>query len=292
MGFNKKTVLIALVISLLVLGAGCWGGGDGETPPDDPPNGSAGTAEVTVYFFNGEGELVPVVREVALDEDTPENRLRAAVDELLKGPAAEEADRLYSQIPENVELLGVEISRPYATLDFSAELEQMGGTTRVFGTLDQLTWTATTLDEVSGLILEVEGERVGTDEHLFTGEGVLFDRLYRPAAGDWAREASPAKCLETFLVTIGPNVEEMWSWMGPRARELYGTPENIDWTALAEDLGSWRDYEVVEEIIRDDVATVTIKGDRVVEGTPEPDAAYPARMVREDGIWKWDLRAD
>mgnify|MGYP000492409537 CR=1 FL=1 len=281
-----RTLLSVVLVGSLALIAGCWGQNNSHSQD------LSGNAELTVYFQDAEGRLVPVVRQVHLEADTPENRLRAAMEELLKGPAPEDQNRLFSQLPDGVKLLGVAVSRPYATVNFSAALEQMGGAMRVRGTIDQLTWTATALEEVSGLFLEVEGERVGTAERPFTGEGLLFDKLYRPAAGDWAREASPTKCLETFMVTIGPNVEEMWRWMGPRARDLWGTPDNVEWTALAEGLGSWRDYEVVDEIIAGDVATVIIRGDQVLEGIPEPDATYRARMVREDGVWKWDLRAE
>lgn len=281
---SRKTVLTVALIGVLLLStAGCFRGNNKPAP--EPPV----TALVTLYFYDAEGELVPVTREVGLEQDTPEFRLRAAMEELIKGPGPDETEPLYNQLPGDAKLLNLEISRPYATLNFSGELDRIGGSMRVHGTLEQLKYTATALDEVSGVFLQLEGERAGTDERPFTGEGVLFEKLYRPADGEWAREVSPAKSLETFMATIGPNVEEMWLWMGPRARELWGTPGNVDWTALAEGLGSWRDYEVVEETIEGDRARVTIRGDQVLEGIPEPDAVYTASMVREDGIWKWNL---
>lgn len=167
-----KPVVLLLLIGVFVFAAGCGGAKPGPLPL---------TAEVTVYFYlSSDGmTLEPVVREVTLVEDTLEARLRAAMEELLKGPAAAEADRLYSQLPADAELLGVEVSPPYATLDFSAALERVGGSARVLGILNQLAYTGTEFEEITDLILKVEGEQVGTDERPFSGEGVLFDTLTR-----------------------------------------------------------------------------------------------------------------
>ncbi|MEW6459154.1 MAG: GerMN domain-containing protein [Bacillota bacterium] len=168
-----RPIVVLLLIGLLAFSVGC-GGSRAVVPPPV-------TAEVTVYFFlNSDGTtLEPVVREVTLKEDNLEARLCAAMEELLKGPSAEEAGRLYSQLPADVKLLSVEVSPPYATLDFSAELEQIGGSARVFGVLEQLTYTGTEFEEITDLVLEVEGVQVGTDERPFAGEGVLFDTLTR-----------------------------------------------------------------------------------------------------------------
>lgn len=167
-----RPIVVLLLIGLLVFAAGCGGG-----KPVPPPV----TAEVTVYFYlSSDGmTLEPVVREVTLKEDTLEARLQAAMEELLKGPSAEEADRLISQLPEDVKLLGVEVSPPYATLDLSAALEQIGGSARVLGILQQLTYTGTEFEEITDLVLEVEGVRVGTNERPFSGEGALFETLTR-----------------------------------------------------------------------------------------------------------------
>lgn len=170
---SPMLVPVMLLIGLLVFSAGCWDSGAVVPPPV--------TAEVTVYFYlSSDGmTLEPVVRKVNLKEDTLEARFRAAMEELLKGPSTEETGRLYSQLPGDVRLLDVEVSPPYATLDFSAELERIGGSARVLGMLQQLTYTGTEFEEITDLILEVEGVRVGTNEHPFAGEGVLFDTLTR-----------------------------------------------------------------------------------------------------------------
>ncbi len=281
MRIKMKMVLALVLVIALVLPAGC---ADVEDPTVEEL-----AATVFVYFYDAEEDtLVPVEREVELVADTVENRLQAAMEELIKGPGPDE-ETLYSSIMENTELLSLEYNRPYATLNFNSDFEQMGGTAWVSTALDQVLYTATDLAEVSAIYLSVEGEQVGTADRPFTGEGFLFEQLYRPAAGDWAQDASPAECLESFMVTIGADEEDMWSWMGPRARELWGSPDNIEVSALAEGLGSWRDYEVREEVIENDTAWVTIQGEQVLEGMTEPDAEYTAEMVLEEGVWKWNL---
>lgn len=183
MVLSKRILLVLVLLGLLVFSLGC--GGNEKPNSTAAPDESSAPDTVTVYFFRDDGNMEPVSREVALDEDTPEARLNAAVNELLKGPSSEQSGQLFTQLPEGVKLLGVEIEPPYATLDFSAELENMGGSARVFGVLDQLVYTATELDGVDDLILKMEGEQVGTTERPFTGDGLLFDsdELKRPDAG-------------------------------------------------------------------------------------------------------------
>jgi germination protein M len=282
----SKWMPALLLVILLTVNGGCRGDETATLEPETIEH-RGNSILVTIYLTHSDEKLVPMEKEVLLDDKTADSHLRAAIDALLRAESMAE-QRLFNQLPDDAELLNVEINRPYATLDFSAELERMGGTARVAFALDQITYTAAALDEVSGVFLKVEGERVGIGDRYFTGEGFMFEKLFR-SGGEWARDISPVEALESFMVTIGPEVDEMWFWMGPRARELYGNPENIDWTALAEGLGSWRNYEIVEAIVENDRATVTIQGDQQLEGMIEPDASYTAHMIHENGIWKWDL---
>lgn len=155
--------------------------------------GPAATDEVTVYFARvdaaGELEMVGRTRQIDLAgatgpagkiEDARAAAVRRAVDALLSGPtASERAAGLSSQIPPGTRLLRVRVEGDTAFLDFSPELERLGGTMAISGLLKQLTYTATGVPDVWQVVLSIDGERIGTGTRPFTGDGFLFDALRR-----------------------------------------------------------------------------------------------------------------
>ena len=148
------------------------------------PQGPALSERATLYFTRsgsrGSLELVAVERPVPTAADAA-GRLRQAIEALLQGPTPQERtqQRLLTHIPEGTRLLDVRIEGDTGYLDFSRELEQTAGTMRLSGLLRQIVFTATEVPPVRRVVLLVEGERVGTDRHPFTGDGLLFDELSR-----------------------------------------------------------------------------------------------------------------
>lgn len=290
----RWAVLLALVAVfgvLAALGAVRWA----REPRDarEQPGGEGcaeGERPLMVYFLRDTGtdlEPVPVARCAAWNGTDPEAGARAAVAALVQGPTEEERrQRLASSIPSGTRLLGARWQRPYLHVDFGPELEQVGGSAAVQGLLDQLAWTLTEMEGVGAVILEIEGEQVGTADRPFTGQGFLFRALRRPL-GPWQARLGPAQALDVFIASVGDR-ERMWALMGPSARRQFGSPEGIEVEAFSEGLGAWRAYRVVEERVDGDRATVTIGGRQHLEGVEYPDARYTARMVREQGVWKWD----
>lgn len=245
-----------------------------------------------IYFTrdnNGQFEPVRVTREINVENDNPAYRAQKALEYLGKGPtAAEKEQGLHNSIPD-AQLLNINVQRPHVTLNYSREFEQIGGTARVENILKQLTMTMSSIPGIKSVILQVEGERIGTQEHPYTGEGSLFGNLTPPVDGELAASLGPADTLDLFVAVI-PDTEKMWHLMGPKARNAYNTPANIEFSAFAEGLGSWKGYEVTEEIIEEDnTAIVTIKGTQVLEGMEQPEATYTAYLIKEDGQWKWDF---
>lgn len=138
-----------------------------------------------VYFTrsgpSGQIELVAVERPVPAAPD-PETRLARALEALLQGPTPQERQGsrpLMTQLPQGTRLLGVRIEGDTGYLDFSRELEQTAGTMRLSGLLRQIVFTATEVAPVRRVVLLVEGDRVGTEQHPFTGDGLLFGELTR-----------------------------------------------------------------------------------------------------------------
>lgn len=273
-----------------ILSMGCLPSQKTQEPPGDEDSQTLGE-QITVYFARmnqASVEMVPVERSVSLEEDTPESRLGKAIEVLLEGPTDEEESQgLTSEAEGAAKLLNVEVARPYAILDFSSDLDSMGGSARVDGFLKQLAFTASEIDGVQGVVLKVEGEPRGTEDSPFTGEGVLFDSLHRPLEKEWLESLSPEDVLGLFIVVI-PDTDLMWQLMGPVSQAAYKRPTGIEWSAYAEGLGNWVNYEVLEKSVDGDTARVTIGGMQVLEGMAE-DARYNAFLVKVDGVWRWDF---
>ncbi|MDI3280370.1 MAG: GerMN domain-containing protein [Bacillota bacterium] len=131
---------------------------------------------------SGREVLVPVWRALPATSDRTVY-LSRLVRELLKGPTAEEQSRgLYSPIPPGARLRGVEVRGEVAYLDFNPQIQPAGGSAWVEVLLDALTYTATEVPGVRRVVLQVNGEQVGTAEHPFSSEGALFDALERSEA--------------------------------------------------------------------------------------------------------------
>ena len=292
--YVKKIFLYALTVAACLLMAGCKT--DAALETKEPPREKEKKISLTVYMSgsgkdNVDQSMVPVQREIVLKgEDTVKFRMRTALEELIKGASDKEKETgLTSSLPKEVKVLNVGVKRPYVTVDLSSELQNIGGTMRITSLLDQIKYTLTEFDGIAGVILQVNGEQVGTEANPFTGDGFQFNALARPADGTWAKDISPTRALDNYIVSIGNGeVKEMWLWMGPGVREKYNKSEKINVSELAEGLGAWRDYKVVSEVVNGDKAVVVIKGDQKLEGMTEKDAQYTAYMIKENGQWKWD----
>ena len=295
-------VFLAVLLGITLL-AGCsTGDGTKEKPaggqpvnkgPEQPADNDHPNETITmqIYFARdnqGKLELVPVTREAVPAGEGSAGVVRKALELLQTGPTEDEKEKgLHNNLPD-AELLDLHVQRPHVALDFSREFEQVGGTYRVTAMVDQLAYTMSAIPGIKSVDLLVEGQRVGTGERPFTGEGLLFGYLTIDPAGETAASLGPADTLDLFIAAI-PDVDKMWSLMGPQAREIYKEPGGIEYTAFHEGLGNWKDYQVTEEKIENDIAVVTINGDQVLEGVEQPDATYTAYLVREEGRWKWDF---
>ncbi len=122
---------------------------------------------VKVWFVRQAGDelsLVPVWRTPS-DKD----RLRDAVEELLKGPTDEElASGLGSEIPRGTILLGTSPNGADVDLDLSQRFASGGGARSLETRVDQLSRTVADCAGATKVYLSVEGERIYTA----AGEGL------------------------------------------------------------------------------------------------------------------------
>jgi len=175
---GRAVILALLALVLLVTmgtAAGCGRGAEPETPepeptatpePEEPKEPAAGeTTTLTLYFTRGE-TLGVAAREVPRTEAVA----RAALEELLKGPTAREAEAgLGTEIPEGTKLNDVSIADGVATVDLSPEFESGGGSLSMQVRVAQVVYTLTWFPTVDSVQFEIDGRPV----EAIGGEGVV-----------------------------------------------------------------------------------------------------------------------
>ena len=289
---RRKHAPLLILLAAALLAASCQKQRSHPKPQPNPQPVKT-SATLRLYFHDNASPDAPPVavgRSIRIPgEAGPDVLARKVFTELLAGPSQAEKDKgLYSSLPEGTKLLGLRYARPYVYLNFSTAMEQTGGSAKVRAILEQIAFTSASIPGIKAAILEIGGEQAGTNDHPFTGEGFLFDSLRPPVDGPWAEKLTPADTLDLF-VTVIPDPDEMWKMMGPAARRQFESPDGIDVSGFAEGLGAWRSYRIIRQEINGDQAVVEIGGHQVLEGNVEPKALYKARMVREEGRWKWEL---
>jgi len=153
----------------------------GTSAPSDPgstaepgatPTPATGTTVVRVYLFmpddRGEPGLVAVLREVPRTLAVA----TAAMELLLDGPTASEADAgLVSAVPRGTSLLGISIDGGVASVDLTREYASGGGTESMLGRLAQVVYTLTQFPTVDSVRFQLDGRPTS----VFGGEGITLD---------------------------------------------------------------------------------------------------------------------
>lgn len=148
--------------------------------------GTVQTTALSVYFLRGE-DVGPVLREVPATQAVA----RAAIEQLLAGPAAGEASTgLSSSIPAGTRLLSISISDGVATVDLSGEFDSGGGTLSMQARLAQVVYTLTQFPTVSSLIFRLDGQ----ETTVFGGEGIIIPS---PATRADFEDLTPAILLDS-----------------------------------------------------------------------------------------------
>ncbi len=210
------------------------------TPPTTAPN----LVDVKVYFLRD--ERLAIAHRLVPGPEV----LRAALNELLAGPTADEAATgLSSTVPDGTELLDLNLADGLATVDLSSQFESGGGSLSMTARIAQVVFTATQFDNSDRVLFWLNGEPI---EYL-GGEGIVLDEPQ--ARMDVDRTISGSVIIDTpapgaivgstFTVTGEGDVYEaqfpIEVWSGSKADgELLMTIGPV--TAGA--WGTWADFEV------------------------------------------------
>jgi germination protein M len=135
----KKTLVILLILSLLVLASACFARDK--------------RAEITLYYANeGNSEVLTEKRTVTIPRD--KSLPQVALEELLKGP---ETDGLKSTIPDGTKLLELDIKDKIATVNLSGDFTGFPGTMAESMAIISIVNTLTDLDGIEQVRILVEG---------------------------------------------------------------------------------------------------------------------------------------
>lgn len=179
-------VLGLTLVCVLSVFLGCSCDSNSEAPSDEPsqavePTESASPTEATPPATQEQAVLLYFVREVyvgvagreVLVSSTDTGTLAAsAVQELLKGPNAEETEwGLSTQIPDGTTLNGVEIADGVATVDLSQNFESGGGSLSMSLRVAQVVYTLTQFGGIESVAFKLDG----TSVQAIGGEGIMVD---------------------------------------------------------------------------------------------------------------------
>lgn len=142
--------------------------------PVEVPTSNKQVAEkqtVSVYFLALDSNDNGIYKRVQRDLPSGEDKLKFAINELLKGPnLVEKSTGAYSEIPKTTKLLGIKQTKDKVIIDFSSDFQYGGGTDSVYSRLMQLIKTAVNNTGNKKIYLYLDGEQV----NVIGGEGLMI----------------------------------------------------------------------------------------------------------------------
>ena len=140
-----------------------------ETPQKEPVE-TVQTMKLNLCYVMIDSDGSVIRKEVIKEFPKNSSPLTTAINNLLSGPTADEAEKGYmSLIPEGTKLLGARVANKTATLNFSENFSfNRYGVQGYLGQLMQIVYTATSFSTIDNVQFLIEGQKL---EYL-GGEGV------------------------------------------------------------------------------------------------------------------------
>ncbi len=127
---------------------------------------------VDIYFLALDADDNGIYKKVQRENNTQENDLKFAINELLKGPnIVEKSFGAYSEIPKTTKLLGVKSTGNKVVIDLSSDFQYGGGTDSVYSRMMQLIKTAVNNTDKK-VYLHLDGRQVS----IIGGEGIMVSQ--------------------------------------------------------------------------------------------------------------------
>jgi len=161
--FGSRALLLVLALVLVVsmgLTSGCGPLLQAKEPsntPDEPevtPDPPSAATQVVLYFADFQAQnVIPEGRRVEVVGD--ETLAETVVRELIGGP---EDPHLYRTLPEDTEILSVELVDGVAFVNFSREVQQIAGSAGETMAIRSLVYSLTELHEVNRVQILIDGK--------------------------------------------------------------------------------------------------------------------------------------
>lgn len=157
MRWHRGAAAMAVIAGLAVLAAGCAGLFPAQRPapgaPEVVPAPAGDTVEVTLYFADFQAQYVmPETRNAARVGNAPVAEL--VVRELLAGPRD---PHLHRTLPEGTRLLSLDVADGVAYVNFSRDVQQLGGSAAEGMAIQSLVFSLTDLEGVDRVQILIEG---------------------------------------------------------------------------------------------------------------------------------------
>lgn len=173
---NLAITAIAIAVGVVILVAGVKGlSGEDDwicsdsgwvkhgNPSASMPTEVCGDSQIIKVYFNNSrldpevscNKVFPVERKITKTQSVA----RAAIEELLKGPAEnEKAEGFFTSINQGVKIQKLSIKDGVASIDFDGQLEfQVGGSCRVSAIRHEITETLKQFSPVQEVIISIDG---------------------------------------------------------------------------------------------------------------------------------------
>ena len=140
--------------------------------PSKPADAQEKTV-ANVYFLALDKNDNGIFKKVTREYTTKEDKLKFALNELLKGPnLMEKSLGAYSEIPKTTKLLNVKYNGNKVIIDLSSDFQYGGGTDSVYSRMMQLIKTAINNTNNKQIYLHLDGKQI----KFIGGEGIMVSQ--------------------------------------------------------------------------------------------------------------------
>ncbi len=138
-----------------------------KTEEEPKKEEAAKTAQVKVYFIDKNNNITASMRQSEKDD------LETAINMLLEGVIPDEkAKGMYSEIPKDVRLLGLDSKNGKIIINLNSQFVEGGGTQSVINRIKQLVKTVNVYSDKKPIYLHIEGKQV----EYIGGDGVYLQQ--------------------------------------------------------------------------------------------------------------------
>lgn len=142
-----------------------------EQKQEEPKKEEVKKTYATVYFLGVDKDSNGVFKKVTREVPENKNKLTYAIQSLIQGPdVAEKEQGVFSEVPQNVKLLGIVESETKIIIDLSSNVQTGGGADSLYSRMKQIIKTALNNAPKKPIYLYIDGKQA----EVLGGEGIMI----------------------------------------------------------------------------------------------------------------------